>query len=315
MFRNQEEVEKLINVARMYYDDGLTQNDIAKVLHVSRPLVSKMLAKARDLGIVTITIKSPLENNDIVADKLASLYGLKGAFVVPEARTDYLTEQLILAQVNTIVIEELQQAKNIGLGWGFLMEAFVKQFPEGKVRLKRGEKKTVVPLIGGATVPNRGYNPNEIVRSFSEKLGIDAAYLFAPAFPLTAGDRESFISTQNYREIDGIWDKLDLAVLRITNYPCTPDQATATRFGDALMKKRAVGAVLSSFYNERGEFIEGENDYCISIGMEKLKQVDSVIGICSNYSSIPAIIGALRSGVFTHVVLDEEKALKAIASA
>lgn len=314
MFRNQEEVEKLIRVARMYYDDGQTQNDIAKALHVSRPLVSKMLAKARDLGIVTITIKSPLENNDIVADKLASLYGLKGAYVVPEARTDYLTEQLILAQVNTIVIEKMQQARNIGLGWGFLMEAFVKQFPEGNVRLKRGERKTVVPLIGGATVPNRGYNPNEIVRSFSEKLGIDADYLFAPAFPLTAGDRENFVNTQNYREIDAIWDKLDLAVLRITNYPCTPDQATATRFGDALMKKRAVGAALSSFYNERGEFIEGENDYCISIGMEKLRQVDSVIGICSNYSSIPAIIGALRSGVFTHVVLDEEKALKAIAS-
>ena len=314
MFRNQEEVEKLIHVARMYYDDGLTQNDIAKVMHVSRPLVSKMLSKARDLGIVTITIKSPLENNDIVADKLASMYGLKGAFVVPEARTDYMTEQLILAQVNTIVCQKLQQAQTIGLGWGFLMEAFVKQFPEGKVKLKKGEKKTVVPLIGGATVPNRGYNPNEIVRRFSEKLGIDAQYLFAPAFPLTASDREHFVDTQNYRDIDGLWDGLDLAVLRITNYPCTPDQATATRFGDLLMKKKAVGAALSSFYDENGEFIKGDNDFCISIDMERLKKVESVVGICSNYSSIPAIVGALKSGVFTHVVLDEGKAMKAIAA-
>ena len=38
---------QLINVAKMYYEENLTQNEIAQRLGVSRPLVSKMLTKAR----------------------------------------------------------------------------------------------------------------------------------------------------------------------------------------------------------------------------------------------------------------------------
>jgi len=314
MFCSEEEIERLIRVSRLYYDDGLTQNEIAKTMNVSRPLISKMLSRARDLGIVTITIKSPLQNNDLVASKLAAAYGLSGAFVVPEARADYMTEQLILNQVSSIVLEKLQEADLVGLGWGFLMDSFVKQLPEFKKSRRAGKKGLVCPLIGGGAVPNRGYNPNEIVNLFCEKTGMEAKYLFAPAFPLTAADRDHFMGTQNYREIAELWSGLDLAVIRISNYPSTPDHATATRFGKKLTQKRAVGALLSYFFDENGLFISGDNDFCISIPLQDLKRASCVVGICSSNSSVASITGALRTGMFTHVVLDETKALKVIAS-
>ncbi|MGI6192643.1 MAG: DNA-binding transcriptional regulator, partial [Christensenellales bacterium] len=110
MFCSDEEIEKLIRVSRMYYEDGLTQNQIAAAMNVSRPLISKMLSRARDLGIVTITIKSPLQNNELVAVRLAAAFRLSGAFVVPEAREDYMTEQLILKQVSSIVMGKLDES-------------------------------------------------------------------------------------------------------------------------------------------------------------------------------------------------------------
>ncbi|MGI6193463.1 MAG: sugar-binding domain-containing protein, partial [Christensenellales bacterium] len=253
--------------------------------------------------------------NELVAARLAAAFRLSGAFVVPEAREDYMTEQLILKQVSSIVMGKLDESARVGLGWGFLMDAFVNQFPEDQKGRKASPKRVVCPLIGGGSVPNRGYNPNEIVSRFSEKTGMAAAYLYAPAFPLSAEDRDRFTQTENYKEVAAFWEDLDLAVLRISNYPCTPDHATATRFGKKLMQKKAVGALLSYFFDENGAFISGEKDFCISIPLQDLKRTPCVVGICSANSSVSAIVGALRTGIFTHVVLDETKALKVIGMA
>ena len=48
----------LVNVARLYYEQGLTQDQVAKRIGVSRPLVSKMLTRAREAGIVHIEIRT-----------------------------------------------------------------------------------------------------------------------------------------------------------------------------------------------------------------------------------------------------------------
>ena len=47
---SQEKQKKLAYVARRYYLENQRQSDIAKELGVSRPLVSRMLYDARELG-------------------------------------------------------------------------------------------------------------------------------------------------------------------------------------------------------------------------------------------------------------------------
>ena len=52
-------VERLVEVARMYYEQDRTQGEIAAHYGISRPMVSKLLKEARDTGIVTIRIQAP----------------------------------------------------------------------------------------------------------------------------------------------------------------------------------------------------------------------------------------------------------------
>lgn len=56
---NQEKLERLIRICRLYYEENQTQNEIAKALGVSRPLISRLLREARDAGIVTVQIHVP----------------------------------------------------------------------------------------------------------------------------------------------------------------------------------------------------------------------------------------------------------------
>ncbi len=58
---SQEKQKKLAYVARRYYLENQRQSDIARELGVSRPMVSRMLAEARELGVVEITVPSSLK--------------------------------------------------------------------------------------------------------------------------------------------------------------------------------------------------------------------------------------------------------------
>jgi DNA-binding transcriptional regulator LsrR (DeoR family) len=42
----------------MYYEQELSQQEIAERLRTSRPTISRMLEQARSAGIVTITVKA-----------------------------------------------------------------------------------------------------------------------------------------------------------------------------------------------------------------------------------------------------------------
>ena len=48
------DIKQLAKIARMYYEEDMTQAAIARKLNMSRSLVSKLLTKARDKGIVKI---------------------------------------------------------------------------------------------------------------------------------------------------------------------------------------------------------------------------------------------------------------------
>ena len=56
---SDRKVERLVEVARMYYEQDRTQSEIAAHYGISRPMVSKLLKTARDTGIVTIRIQAP----------------------------------------------------------------------------------------------------------------------------------------------------------------------------------------------------------------------------------------------------------------
>ena len=58
-FYDPDEMEPLVTAAIMYYQAHRSQEQIARHLGVSRPTVSRLLARARQLGIVRIEILPP----------------------------------------------------------------------------------------------------------------------------------------------------------------------------------------------------------------------------------------------------------------
>ncbi|MEG1774677.1 MAG: sigma factor-like helix-turn-helix DNA-binding protein, partial [Oscillospiraceae bacterium] len=63
---SRDKLQKLTDIARLYYEQDKTQSEIAALYHVSRPLVSRMLREAKECGIVDIRINDPLEGNSVL---------------------------------------------------------------------------------------------------------------------------------------------------------------------------------------------------------------------------------------------------------
>ena len=76
----QKELMKLsllAEIAGYYYERGMTQNEIADRLCISRTRVSRLLKEAQDKGIVSFSINYHYERHYILEDHLKSRYPLK----------------------------------------------------------------------------------------------------------------------------------------------------------------------------------------------------------------------------------------------
>lgn len=306
MLENKEKIQRITEVSKMYYLDNMTQNEIAKKFNISRPLVSKILSDAKELGIVTIKIKSPFSDTESVIEKLKNKYNLKEILVVPQLSTTALTDENILNETVNFLKENISDVKTLGLGWGNMIGPFIDKIEHEKKFMEL--KGKVVPLIGNTNMSTRDYHPNDLIRVFGEKTGLTPAFLFAPAFLATKQEKSLFTNIENYCDIEKLWEKLDAVFIGINSHPSVPDLATALRFGNILNEKKAVGKILSYYFDKEGNIIKGENDFSIQISWENLKKTKKIIGIASSRTNKKAIKGALKTGIFTHIILSEKLA-------
>ena len=73
----------LVRVAWLYYMEGLTQDRIGVRLRLTRLRVNRMLAEARQSGLVGVTINAKLTQCIELEDSLRRDFGLQAAVIVP----------------------------------------------------------------------------------------------------------------------------------------------------------------------------------------------------------------------------------------
>ena len=83
-----DELRLMTRVARLYYDVGLKQPEIATRLRLSQPKVSRLLKSAQDEGIVRISVRAPSGTNPELEEALEQRFGLTEVEIVDISRDD-----------------------------------------------------------------------------------------------------------------------------------------------------------------------------------------------------------------------------------
>ncbi len=302
MLVEREKQKRLAYVARRYYLDEQKQSDIAQELGVSRPLVSRMLSEARELGIVEITIHEPGAREARLLERLRTSSSIQGGVLVEDGEDNDATNQE-LSQGAVALLEQLR-ARRLGVGWGYLIGQLVTWLEEHP--RTNSTVSDICPLVGNANIPARNYQSNENVRLMAQQLGADPHFLYLPALPESVEEKRLLCSTEVYRKISQQWETLDTALVNIGDYPSSPDFASLVRYGSRLQEHRACGRMLVYYFNEEGAVIQSDQDFAIQIPIETLRRCPNIIGVCSANTSSKALGGALKSGFFTHIVARAE---------
>ena len=292
-----ERQKKLAYVAKRYYLEDQKQSDIAQELGVSRPLVSRMLSEARELGIVEITIHEPGAREARLLERLRLSSSIRDGVLVEDGANDDATNRL-LSQGAVELLRRLG-VRRLGVGWGYLIGQLVSWLEENPQ--PNSTITDICPLVGNASIPARNYQSNENVRLMAQQMGATPHFLYLPALPDSLEEKQVLCSTEVYRQIHQRWEELDTALVNIGDYPSSPDFASLVRYGSLLQRQRACGRMLIYYFNEDGFVIQSEQDFAIQIPIDILKRCPNIIGVCSANTSAKALRGALKSGFFTHI--------------
>jgi DNA-binding transcriptional regulator LsrR (DeoR family) len=308
------DIQLMVQASKMYYVSGMTQEQIAQQLGISRSSVSMMLSEAKDFGIVEISIKDPKNNVQDVADRFIERFALKGCLVIPTAIDDMrLITRVVASQGADFAEDILKSHTTIGIAWGTTCYEFMMSFTNrNKLR-----DINVVPMIGGTSRIASEYQLNEMVRMFAEKLHGTPSFIYAPAIAESVGDKELYMQSTSMKSIIEKWNNMDAAIVSAGAPPEFYDNRMvfdlAQRQQYESNENRVIGDICARRYNLKGEFIH--NDYSariMGIDEENLRRVENVICIAAGKHKILSIIGALRTNIINYFVTDENTARSAL---
>ena len=181
----------LVKLARFYYEDELTQSEIAGRVRLSRQKVQRLLREAKSNGIVQIGIRpitgifSDLENGS------EKSFGLREAVVVETSAHDQ--ESTVVREVGAGAAEYLlrvvQSGDTIVISWGASLLNMLDALSL-KPRIEVQHVK-VIQGLGGLGDPNNDFHASELTRRLAKVLGGEAFILPAPGAAASQAARDA----------------------------------------------------------------------------------------------------------------------------
>lgn len=322
--------ELLYAIASLYHEKGKNQQEISNLLNLSRPMVSRALAKAEDLGIIRIQVVPPAGCSQMEMG-LAQALGIKR--VVIGQCTDHSGNdrdnriKAIAVSAGNFLSQAVQSGMVLGVGWGVTVHRSVLALPD----CPNLKGVTVVPMVGSAGRTEPHYQVNIIADRMAEKLHGNALFFNIPAFVSDVKVRDFFGRDPQMKAIAELWNKLDMAIVGLGAYggtPSFPIGEYSLEALDDLQRQKVVGDILGRFFNTEGFVGDAAPDdslitrhmptvnetIYVGIPVDSLRKARQVVCICGGTLKIPGIRTAASLKLFDCLITDSQTAAELAAS-
>lgn len=285
-----------IKICELYYLEKMSQKEISARMGISRPQISRILANAKEMGLVSVKINNPYGGETKLEHKLIETFGLTDALVVGTEGADSRERMENFGREAAEYLEHyLPAGGRVGVVGGSTVRTIVDHMrPSGK------RVAEVVPMAGGVGMGNVDIHANNIAQRFTYVHGGTAYSLNAP---VVVSDSKTAFFLRKEPTIARVLELGSACDIAIVGIGSVAMNATNVKAGgltaadiDYLKHEGAVGSVCTSYINAEGKEV-GENLNGRSIGqsldsMKNVKIIASAIG----ESKVPAIRAVLKSG-------------------
>jgi deoxyribonucleoside regulator len=294
----------LVEVAHYYYEENLSQQEIADRLNVSRSLIALYIKKARDQGIVRIEIVDPKNNLEGIGALLQQKYDLHHVSVVPSAHNSLTLTRRALGNATARFVDEILRDGDVfGLGWGRTMMEMANLMAPA-----RPKRIDVIPLLGESGYTGSYTQLNQVILQIARAYSATPYFLLAPILVGTHALRDALLQDAVAIQVVERWENLSIACVGIGSVP--PADGQIVYIGEEniskLIKADTIGDICARYFDRQGRFINGEQDErMIGVSLSQLQKARHVIAVAGGAEKASAVIGALRTHLISDLFVDE----------
>jgi len=304
--KNMDIEQLTIRAAWYYYKTNMTQEAISRKLNLSRMKVVRLLEKAKQDGIVSVHVKSPINNCLEIEQELISVFHLDDAMVVPADKSQHVNQTVAQAAAQYLELR-LKSNDLLGIGWGDTITRMAGCLTFGDDR-----QINVVTLSGGfLSYNNIG---GQLSNAFKGKLYVINA-------PIMASSVELCEALKNEPSIKDALEMATLADYSIVGIGVPERDASIVKAGyisevelQMITSRGAIGDLLGQFFDEHGKKLDLPfHRRLINLDIENLRTMRHVIVVAGGTQKVKAMLAALKEGYFHTLITDEVTAGKLLS--
>ena len=263
-------------IARFYYLEGMTQDEIVTLTGLNRTKVLRILAASCQDGTVQIRVTSNISKCVDLERALEARWNRTRAIAIPEPQHPTQMSAILGATLGAFISETLSGHSTIGLGRGKTLSSALPALEP-----RQAENMRVLSLLGGLTHVS-SVNPSEFAWRFADRLNADCHLLTAPFFAPDRLTKEALLDHPGIAEIFAQAKNLDMAVVSVgalNPQSVFYDYGLLSRTEIAsLQAAGAVGDILCHFVNQDGELIEHPvNERVLAVNPAQLRNTRNVV--------------------------------------
>jgi DNA-binding transcriptional regulator LsrR (DeoR family) len=294
----------------LYHHQKLTQQQVADELGLSRPTVVRLLRQALEEGLVTVSLRVDVLRQMELSTRLAKRFGLKEAFVVPtsigHAQADVLRA---IGEMGALYLENnIRPNQVVSLTWGKTLLEVARALNENPV------KGVVIAQVLGGLNSGQTFNPSRVASLLGEKLHAPVYHLYVPVIVASKELRDLFLSDPGVQATLAV---ARLAALCMVSVGKVDHSATVVQTGfldasaiDQLRARGAVGDIAGHYFDIHGDRILGDvDDRILALPWKDFQRCKNVVAVACGPDKKHAILGALRTGVLSRLIIDDQTAL------
>lgn len=294
----------IADMARLYYLKDVPKTDIARQFGISRFKVARLLEQGRDAGIIRIEILGDGAQLDQLSADLAAHLGLASCQVVATGRDQTETRDRVARATAAEIRALLSPGDTVGFSWGRTMLAVSRHLAD--------LPPAAVIQLTGTVGEDLTQSPLEILRSIAGASRVSTHPLFAPLFVASAESAAALRSDPMIAAALSRFAQLKLAVMSVGSWQpeITQLRSYLTAEDVALFDSVPAQAELLGIFLDRDgqEIPSGLAERRIAASVGDLLDTPHVLAAAGERAKVPAILAAVRSGLITQLITDQESA-------
>jgi DNA-binding transcriptional regulator LsrR (DeoR family) len=315
---NNDEKSRLDSAARaawLYFIGEKTQEEIARIMRISRPTAQRLVSLARSERLITFRFKNPILSYLELADRLTSLYRLAYCEVVPVDPTK--PESLAGVATSAAGFIELSLSAPtpvvMALGTGRTLRAATDL-----VQSMDCPQHTLVALVGNIA-PDGSASMFDVLSKLADVTKAKRYPIPLPVLADTRAERDQLVSLRPVRRVHELAARADITLVGVGQM-----DLQAPQFVDGFITREelleqirlgAVGEITGWSFDAEGRILtEGINQRLTS-SPARIDGAQLVIGVANGKRKLAAIHSALRGRLVNGLITDDETAEALVAKA